>query len=72
MNGNNEESNLFCQGQAGEMQMIFLNCMDLFEQVKSGRWKHGGIAGIKIWGDMVKKQIFPDEAVRGLRPPSAF
>jgi hypothetical protein len=51
--------------------MISLTCMDLSEKEKSGRWKHGGIAGIKIWGGYGEKRILPDEAVRGLHPPSA-
>jgi hypothetical protein len=53
------------------MQMIFLTCMDLSEQEKSGRWKHGGIAGIRIREGYGKKRTLPDEAVRGLHPPSA-
>jgi hypothetical protein len=48
------------------MQMIFLTCMDLSEQEKSGRWKHGGIAGIRIRGDMVKNGPFP------MKPFGAF
>jgi len=46
--------------------MIFLTCMDLSEKEKSGRWKHGGIAGIKIWGDMAKNGSFP------MKPFGAF
>jgi hypothetical protein len=55
MNGKQGDQSLFVRGQAGEMQMTFLTCMDLSEKEKSGRWKHGGIAGIRIRGGIWQK-----------------
>jgi hypothetical protein len=46
--------------------MISLICMDLFEKDKSGRWKHGSIAGIEVWGDLAKNGSFP------MKPFGAF
>jgi hypothetical protein len=33
--------------------------MDLSEKKKPGCWKYGGIAGIKIWGDMAALHAEP-------------